>query len=211
MSQPIDPQKVFDSVQGLRLQNFPKPVTTPADIPPVYIITILRRQNLAQIDTTGIDFDASYQWQMGGIGTMGVQVQGNRVISYDQTAIPGAPKVSQFDFGQAKLKMRGSVSLKSGDFTTTAMVNFNDKYRAQYLAPSGTTSVNAVETIDAFTAVDLHVGYTLPASGVLADTQFTLDVDNVFNADPPRARSGNGIGVGNVLGRVVTLGIRKKF
>ena len=211
VSQPIDPQRVFNTIQGLRLQNFPRPVTTPADIPPVYIITILRRQNLAEIDTTGIDFDASYQWHLGGIGTLGVQVQGNRVLSYDQTAIPGAPKVSQFDFGQAKLKARGSVSLKSGAFTTTATVNFNDKYRAQYLAPSGATSVNAVETIDAFTAVDLHVGYNLPEVGVLAGTQFTLDVDNLLDADPPQARSGNGIGVGNVLGRVITFGIRKKF
>lgn len=210
VSKPIDPQKVYDAIKGLRLQNFPRPVTSPADLPPVYIISILRRQNLAEIDTDGLDFDVSYRWRMG-FGSMGVQVQGNRVFNYDQTAIAGADKVSQFPFGQSKFKARASISAKTDTITAVATVNYNDKYQAQYLRPVENSSVQDVETIDSFTSVDLHLGYDLPSANFLAGTQLTLDVDNVFDADPPRARSGNGIGVANVLGRVITLGIRKKF
>jgi iron complex outermembrane receptor protein len=209
-SLPIDPSIVFELIKGLRLQNFPAPVNGAADIPPVFIVSILRRQNLAEIDTTGLDFDASYRWTMG-FGSMGVQVQGNRILVYDQRAIAGAPRVSQFSFGQAKFRARGSVSAQAGPVQATVMVNYNDKYKNRYLQPSGTTSVQAIETIKAFTTVDLHLGYDLPARGVLAGTQLTLDVDNTFDKDPPRARSGFGYGVGNVLGRVITAGIRKKF
>ena len=72
-------------------------------------------------------------------------------------------------------------------------------------------TVNAVETIDAFTTVDFHLGWSLPERGILGGTELTLDASNLLDADPPRTRSGNGIGVGDVLGRVITLGIRKKF
>lgn len=209
-SLPIDPNKVYDLIKGLRLQNFPRPVNSAADIPPIYIVTILRRANLAEIHTEGLDFDASYRWNMS-FGSMGFQLQGNRVFVYDQRAIDGAPRISQFPFGQAKFKARAALSAKAGPVNGQITVNYNDKYRAQYLQPSGASSINAVETIDAFTAVDLHLGVMLPDVGVFSGTELTLDADNILDADPPLTRSGNGVGVGNVLGRVVTVGIRKKF
>src|SRR5690606_13961278 len=55
-SNPIDPQVAFNAIQGLRLQNFPNAVNSPADLPPIYIITDLRRTNLGGIKTDGLDF-----------------------------------------------------------------------------------------------------------------------------------------------------------
>src|SRR5690606_27454813 len=103
----------------------------------------------------------------------------------DQTAIPGAPTVDQFPFGQAKFKARGSLSLVSGPVTAVATVNYSHKYQQQFLRPSGTSNVQDVETIDAFTSVDFHLGYKLPDWGGMEGTQLTLDVDNLFDKDPP--------------------------
>lgn len=210
VSETIDPAIVYDLIKDLRLQNFPAAVNSPADIPPVYIVSILRRVNLGSIDTDGIDFDVSYRWSMADTD-LGIQVQGNRVLNYDQIAVPGAPTVSQFDFGQSKFKARAAFSVLNGPFTAIATVNYNDKYRTQYTAvENGETSLST-ETVDSFTTVDLHFGYRLPEVGVLNGTELTLDVDNLFDEDPPFVRSGFGYGDGNPLGRLITLGIRKQF
>ena len=209
-SNPIDPQKVFAAIQGLRLQNFPKPVLTPADIPPVYIITDLRRVNLSQIKTSGLDFDVSYRWSMGAT-QIAAQLQGNRILRYNQQAVPGAPFVSQFDFGQAKFKARASLSAIHGPITAVAAVNYSDKYKSQYVALSGTATTQAVETVGSFTTVELHLGYKLADFGPLSSAELTVDVDNLLDQDPPELRSGSGYGQGNVLGRVITGGLRVKF
>jgi iron complex outermembrane receptor protein len=210
-SNPIDPNVLYGMIKDLRLQNFPRPVNSAADIPPVYIITDLRRVNLSQIDTGGIDFDISYRWRTAGTA-MGVQLQGNRVINYDQVAVPGAPTINQFDFGQQKFKARAQYTIAAGPISGALTFNYNDKYKAQFVAVSsaGVTS-NQVETIGSFATVDLHIGYKLPEVSVLAGTELTLDVDNAFNQEPPFARAANGYGNGSVLGRVVTVGLRKKF
>jgi len=206
-SLPIDPQVAFNAIQGLRLQNFPNAVNSPADLPPIYIITDLRRTNLGGIKTDGLDFDASYQWTMGD-NNLGVQVQANRVLTYDQLAVPGAPWIDQFDFGQAKFRARGQFSLRNGPVTAIAMINYNDKYRAQYLTSA---NAQAVEKIGSFTTVDFHFGFDLEGEGLAEGTQFTIDIDNALNEEPPLTRSGFGYGTGNPLGRVVTFGIRKNF
>ena len=205
--QPIPSQRVFDIIKDLPLQSFPQTITGPQDLPPIYSITILRRANLAEIQTDGLDFDTSYRWNTGGT-TFAAQVQGNYVLNYDQRAIAGAAPVDQFPFGQAKLRLRGQLSAITGPFTAVASVNYSHKYKNQFQLP---TNVASVETIKAFTTVDLHFGYTLPDRGPLSGVQLTLDVDNLFDKDPPFARSGNGYGNGNVLGRVITVGLRTSF
>jgi iron complex outermembrane receptor protein len=205
--QPIPTQQVWDIIKDLPLQSFPQTVTGPQDLPPIYSITILRRANLAEILTDGVDFDVSYRWGMGET-QMGAQLQGNYVLNYDQRAIAGADPVDQFPFGQAKFRLRGQLSAVTGPFTMTGAVNYNHKYDAQYNLANNTP---ATETIDSFTTVDLHVGYKLPNTGLLEGVELTFDVDNLFNEEPPFARSGNGYGAGNVLGRVVTAGVRTTF
>lgn len=206
--QPIPSAQVWAIVKDLPLQNFPTTVTGPSDLPPIYSITILRRANLAEIDTDGIDFDLNYRWNMGERVQMSASVSGNYVLSYDQKAIEGALPIDQFPFGQAKFRVRGQLGAVAGPVTAVAMLNYSDKYKNQYFLP---TNVQATETIGAYTTLDLHFGYKLPAVGVLEGTELVLDVDNLFDADPPFARAGNGYGNGNVLGRVFTFGVRKKF
>ena len=202
--QNIDPATVAAILGNLRRQNFPSATATP----PIQLIYNLLRRNLAEIMTDGIDFDVSYHWAMP-FGQLQAEVQGNRTLRYDQSAVPGATFVDQFNYGVIKFKARASLALTSGPFQGSVMVNYDDKYRNPYF-PLGST-VASTETIKSFTTVDFHLGYTLPDRGVLSGTELTLDVQNAFDQDPPEMRSGNGVGIGDVLGRVATFGIRKKF
>jgi iron complex outermembrane receptor protein len=204
--QPIPAAQVWDIIKDLPLQSFPRTITGPADLPPIYSITLLRRANLAEILTDGLDFDTSYRWFMGDTA-FAAQVQANYVLSYDQRAIAGAPPLDQFPFGQAKLRARGQLSANHGPFNGVVSVSYSHKYDNQYNLPNNT---QATETIGSFTTVDLHLGYKF-AVAKLDEVQLTLDVDNLFNQDPPFARSGSGYGSGNILGRVITLGLRTKF
>jgi iron complex outermembrane receptor protein len=57
----------------------------------------------------------------------------------------------------------------------------------------------------------------LPFSGIAANTQLTVDVSNLFDKDPPfYYDAGNNYygfdpTVASPLGRIVSIGIRKKF
>lgn len=207
VSRPIDKNVVYNLIKNLPLQGFPNPVNSAADLPDIYSVTILRRANLAQINTDGLDFDVSYQFDTG-FGTIGAQVQGNYVLNYNQSGAPGSPFVDQFDFGQQRFKTRGQVSLKSGPFIAVGTLNYTGTYKNQYNLANGAL---AVEKISDYTTVDLHFGYQFPGGGILSGSEVDLDVSNLLDADPPAIRSATGYGVGDVIGRVISIAIRKKF
>lgn len=204
---PILAEQVWSIVQGLPLVSFPGPVSGPADLPPIYNITLLRRANLSYIKSDGLDFDLSYRWNMDGID-LTAQVQGNYVLNYDQAAITGAALIDQFPLGQQRFRARGTLAANTGPFNMAININYSGSYRQQYTLAN---TLQAVEKIDAFTTVDTFFGVELPDTGILAGTELIANIDNLFNAAPPFRRGGNGYGNGNVLGRVVSLGIRKKF
>ncbi|MNE90866.1 TonB dependent receptor [compost metagenome] len=66
-------------------------------------------------------------------------------------------------------------------------------------------------SVDSFTTVNAFVAYTLPDQGWSKGSQLTLNIDNVFDEDPPYFNSPTGYANGQTLGRVFTLGIRKAF
>lgn len=207
MSRPIDKNTVFNLIKDIPRQGFPATVNSAADLPDIYSVTILRRANLAQINTDGLDFDIGYEFDTG-LGRIGTQIQGNYVLNYDQSGAPGSAFVDQFDFGQQRLKVRGQTSLKSGPVVAVATLNFTGKYKNQFNLPNGTL---AIDKIDSYTTVDLHLGYQFESEGLLKGSEIDLDVSNLFDQEPPFMRSAFGYGIGDVVGRVISVAVRKKF
>ena len=64
---PIPAAQVWDLIKDISRVSFPTAVNGPADLPPIYNVTLLRRANLSYIKTDGIDFDLSYRWNWDGI------------------------------------------------------------------------------------------------------------------------------------------------
>ena len=68
--------------------------------------------------------------------------------------------------------------------------------------------------VDAYHPVNLFFRYGF--EGALRDTEVTLNIDNVFDTNPPFYNAGGGGGLfglanGSTLGRYWNVGIRKRF
>jgi len=60
---------------------------------------------------------------------------------------------------------------------------------------------------------DLHAAYDFEGDGITQDLQLFVDINNVFDKDPPFYNSNNGYDTfsGNPIGRLTTIGVRKKW
>ena len=65
--------------------------------------------------------------------------------------------------------------------------------------------------VDAFKTVDLFLGYDLGEHGFVKNAMLTVNIDNVFDQDPPWLNTSAAYTNGTTLGRLVTFGIRTKF
>ena len=70
--------------------------------------------------------------------------------------------------------------------------------------------------INSFNTVNLFFKYVVPTeAGMFKDLSFTLNVNNVFGANPPELRRNNpndrGYGNGFTLGRLISVGVSKEF
>ncbi len=75
--------------------------------------------------------------------------------------------------------------------------------------------------VDANVTVDAHVSYDF-ASGLLSGDQIYIDIQNLFDVDPPfyngtskpsevHSQAGENIFISNPIGRLVSVGLRAKF
>jgi iron complex outermembrane recepter protein len=195
--------EVLAATAGMRHDGLSYPDVT--DLPTA--IYDLRRQNFARQKIDGIDFDISYAFTAGP-SSFNVGAAGTWLWKFDQQINGDTTVISRLHTNYAvNLKARGHIGWAQGPFDATAFVNYTNRYR---------------NTIDnrrtkAFTTVDFHGGWTLPLSGIASDTQLTIDVSNLFDKKPPffYDAGNNYYGfdptVASPLGRVVSLGIRKKF
>ena len=93
------------------------------------------------------------------------------------------------------------------------------KHTAGYdLNPAINTALFGTQTkVKSFNTVDLFFEYDTSGEGLMKDLSFTLNVDNLFNQDPPFFGGNPSIGSfsgytnGSTLGRMVLLGVKKKF
>ena len=146
---------------------------------PITVILDGRFRNLARINTRGVDFDLHYaidtakgKWAFGLNGTYTFILTQQITISspvYDVVNTVGSP-----------LKLRWAAhlawSLKGWNILTT--VNYSGAYQDPGQVPA--------RGVDAWTTVDLNIGYHLDGGhGLFADTQCNLGVNNLFDTAPP--------------------------
>ncbi|MEO7247135.1 MAG: hypothetical protein ABIW31_01665, partial [Novosphingobium sp.] len=78
-----------------------------------------------------------------------------------------------------------------------------------------TNSVPVQSYVEAFNTVNLFFKYDLPGEGALKDLSLTLNVNNVFDTNPPvllrNNPNENGFANGFTLGRMFIVGLSKKF
>ena len=195
--------EVLEATAGMRHDglSYPDVTTLPT------AIYDLRRQNFATQKIDGLDFDVSYAFS-SDYGAFNVGAAGTWLWKFDQQINGDTITTSRLNTNYAvNLKARGHFGWAKDGLDATLFVNYINHYR------------NSVDDsrVKAFTTVDLHAGWKLPLSGLASDTQLSLDVSNLFDKNPPYFYDASTGAFGydpttaSALGRVVSIGIGKKF
>lgn len=164
-----------------------------------YVLMDARRTNLGAIHVDGIDFNLAYLRETG-FGSINASIAGTYTLNRKTQAVAGSAFDDNLKNGTGRLAFIAALGAKVGDFTARATLN----HRSGYPIISATQSeVSAFDTVDLFFAYDL--------GGLLKDTMLTLNIDNVFDQDPPYLDSSIGYTNGFTLGRLVSFGVRTKF
>ena len=174
----------------------------------VYALENGLSQNLSRVKTSGLDFSVDYQ-HTTGFGSVFAGVAGTYILSYEGQASVASP-VQGLDANQV-IRWRTStvVGATVGDFLGRLTWNRTGGYEIPPTAMNNNQS-----RVAPFNIFNLALQYAPKADGYMHDVTFTLNVDNLFDTDPPVLNGSNGGAFGYsgfTLGRFVQLGVRKKF
>lgn len=170
---------------------------------PAYIITN-RASNLGIQKTSGIDFDVNFQ-QPTSFGSLDFGVAGNYILKLDDSAVAGAPFTNSLATEMSRFRGVASFGANVGNFRFSTRLLHTDGFE---LDPNGFNQAR----VKAFNTVDAFLSYTFEDEGYLDDTVVTVNATNLFDVRPPVNRtSSTGYDTGSILGRMIQLGLSKKF
>lgn len=181
--------------------------TRPQD---VYFLVDGRRSNFSTVNTSGIDFSVRYELPTS-FGSVYARVSGNYILSREQSAVAGQPFLDLVHT-QTKLRVATTLGTTIGGFRGQIVWQHSGGYE---IIPQASNLQQA--RIDAFNVFNLFLQFDFAGESLLKDVTLTLNVDNIFDQDPPLFRGGSSTGGtggyanGFTLGRLVQFGIRKRF
>jgi iron complex outermembrane recepter protein len=177
--------------------------------PTVYAIVDIRRTNLSRVKLDGLDFQVSYERETS-FGGIDASVAGTYQLNRETQPVVTLPFTDDLAVGTSRLSLVTRAGADIGDFRAQATWYHNAGYKLDSIATN-----NFQERVGAFNVVDLFFRYDVPGTGVLEDLSFTLNVNNVFDTDPPVWQTFDfvnfGYTNGYTLGRVVQVGVKKRF
>ena len=176
----------------------------------VYEFVDFRTANFGILHVKGVDFNLNYRHDTG-FGGLDFAVNGNVPLSRKAQASPTSTVVNELARDNPKLFLQSTLGATIGSFRAQATWNHSGGYA---IAPTTGTPVQT--RVDAFNTVNLFFKYDVPSdSMLLRDLSLTLNVQNLFDQDPPlllrNDQNDYGYANGFTLGRMFILGISKKF
>ncbi len=175
----------------------------------VYSVLDGRTTNLGRVKTSGLDFYVRYTHPTS-FGDVYGDVSGNYVLTYSNGGTTGTLNTNALDPNNG---FRVNTTLGSNIGNLRAQVSWAHTGGFRVLPSTANLQQVYAKGMDVF---NLFFQYKVPGeSAILKDLEFSLNIDNVFNVDPPLFRglsnSLQGAGNGFTLGRVVKFGVSKKF
>ena len=201
--------------------NFPQTSVIPS---PIYYILSVRQQNVLNLNIQGIDASASYRIPTQALGTFTIGGSISYFTKFDQKIKGGATfsvlNTTGFNntFPSIQTQARANVGWERGGLSFDTFLNYVGSYRNY----SGTTVVPVVsangnpqsggDKVKSNLLVDLNATYTFKGN-FMTGSQLFIDATNVFDRDPTFYNNANGIDQysGNLIGRVITVGLRARF
>jgi iron complex outermembrane receptor protein len=178
-----------------------------------YVIIDARKQNLARTKVSGLDMDAYYVVPTG-FGSIDFTFNGNYELNRDQQATPTAAFIDQLDANFSRFRARTALGSQIGNFRAQVSLSHSAGYGLNPAVGIG----GVQKRVDAFNVVDLFFKYDFAGEGAMRDLSLTLNVNNLFDQDPPEyllanslSPQLNGFTNGSTLGRLIQVGFTKQF
>jgi iron complex outermembrane receptor protein len=165
-----------------------------------------RKVNVGVLNTDGLEGTLDYSIDAGA-GKVNLGVAAAYLFNYKRKIGPNFPLEQDLDTinNPTSFKGRGTIGYENGGFAGNLYLN----YQKGYLNDSLATAVK----IPSYFTSDLSLRYTIddPQSLSLSKVTFSVDVQNLFDRDPPIVLNGNlpyDAQVASIMGRYITAGVR---
>jgi iron complex outermembrane receptor protein len=192
-------------------QLIAQPQFTGAVISPVNVIIDARSRNAGVIETSGLDFRVAYN-RSTGMGDFNAALSGEYFFNYDRSLTPTGeltPRLNLIDFPQ-RYRLRGELGwTHPSGISASLFANFTPSYTNTYPTP--------VARVSSYLTFDLGLAYDTadrPSSSLLRDIRLSVNVQNLFDKDPPYVAEFNqnfDSSITSMLGRTVTMQLSKRF
>ena len=203
-----------------------RPLTT--SIPAtVYYVYNFQQRNALNLNVQGVDLEASYHFDTS-IGDFTATAIASYKTKFDQQVGVGATTFSVLNTtgfnttfpsikldSRAGLDWRGKTGFSADLFWnhTGAYFNWSGSAAVPLVKNSAGVPTSGGDRVPAGNTFDIHGAYDFPGDGVVKGLQVYVDIQNMFDKAPPFYNSANGYDSfsGNPIGRVTSVGLRKKF
>ncbi len=176
--------------------------------PRILVSYDVRARNLGLFRLGGIDFNLYYT-RPTSFGSIDASFAGNYQTVRTNQVSPIAPQVDLLRLDEPTLRFMASLGANIGQFRAQATLYHTHGY------DTARSTTRMQDRVGAFNVVNLFFKYDFDGDNLTRDLSLTLNVNNVFNTDPPLLRDGgarqNGFTNGQTLGRLVQFGINKRF
>jgi iron complex outermembrane recepter protein len=176
---------------------------------PLNILVDARPKNSGILETSGVDLRAKLPVQTS-FGRFELGLSGAYVLKFAEAVSPRAPMVDLLDTQTHPLNLRLNAHLKWNyrNFVARMFLNYSDSYRDVLSQPH--------RKVGSWTTLDAEVEFATHTRRLgLAGTSVTLDIQNVFDTDPPFLNNPIGLGYdaenADLIGRMVTVELRKRW
>lgn len=169
------------------------------------------------VKTSGIDFSASYGWDLGpGYATVGTA--GTYTLEYDVrefvlsgvTFAEGYDAVGYLNWDRSAPAIS---ELKANAYGTYAFGDFNFRYQLEYISGVEDNRAGMIYGVngDDYIQHDLHAFWDVPVE--FADVTINASVENVTDEEPAAAQTELSYNpyVGNALGRTFSIGAKIRY
>jgi len=167
----------------------------------IYWIAVLQRVNVSRKIQSGIDYDVSKRFALAK-GSLTVRAAGTYILTDKLQGSVGAA-ITDIVATDARSRLMASVDYEGERIALGATV--------MDLAGFYTTVAKTAH-VARFTTLNLRASYSLPEGGALGGVRLSVNVENLFDQQPPFQANATGtVSAANPIGRAVTVGISKRW
>lgn len=187
--------------RGARADNFDSLAAFFATSSP-YAIYDLRRYNRGRVKQDGVDFNLQ-AYRSTSFGSLSASFGGTYTLNRKTSDANNGVYVDRLKNGVGRFNSVATAGGAYGRVTGRVTLTHSGGY------PIVGEAVQS--KVGAYNTVDLYGGLDLGDLGPMQGAQLTLNVDNLFDKDPPWRNANSGYANGSTLGRLVSVGVRTKF